>query len=262
MKLFALFATIASASGSCATCEWDSTKIKVTHLQSGYDGHKCYIEGEGFYTVCGNSKVCKAKPDAELPSTKHEVRCCSDTKHKGYIKNAQCSVWGESDIPTCIHAATWAQADAHCKKDGARLCTKDELANDCTSGSGCNHDVDMIWSSTPVTKCACECSAKQHHVVCGATNVCKNAPKVAADTEKHEVRCCSDKQHKGYIKNAQCSVWAESDIPTCIHAATWAQADAHCKKDGARLCTKDELANDCTRGSGCNHDADMIWAGN
>jgi hypothetical protein len=103
-------------------------------------------------TVCGSSHVCKKAPTAEPDQTKHEVRCCSDTKHKKYHKRNGCSVWGESlDINDirCIHAATWQEAQNHCAQDGARLCTQEELSADCTKHSGCGHDADMIWSSTP-----------------------------------------------------------------------------------------------------------------
>ena len=31
---------------------------------------------------------------------------------------------------------------------GARLCTKEELEGNCTRGTGCGHDGELIWSST------------------------------------------------------------------------------------------------------------------
>eukprot|EP01083_Nonionella_stella_P046754 125246_1 len=37
---------------------------------------------------------------------------------------------------------------AYCDDAGGRLCTSDELANDCTHATGCNYSEEMIWSST------------------------------------------------------------------------------------------------------------------
>jgi hypothetical protein len=113
------------------------------------------------YTACGGSHRCKSPPTPEHDSSLHEVRCCSDKAHKRYNKRPGCSVWGESlDINQirCIHSATWQQAYDHCAADGARLCTAEELAADCTRGSGCQHDADMIWSLTP--------AAEHHELEC------------------------------------------------------------------------------------------------
>jgi len=47
----------------------------------------------------------------------------------------------------------------------------------------------------------------------------------------------------------------------CAHKKTYAQAVDICTKAKARLCTQSELYSSCTRGPGCGHDADLIWAG-
>jgi hypothetical protein len=121
----------------------------------------------------------------------------------------------------------------------------------------------MIWSSTETTisnKPHKPFSADRHMLACGGSHVCKKDPVSADNDEKHEVRCCSDTRKGTWVKNSQCSVWGESDLPRCIHAATYQEAEAHCANNGARLCTQYELQNDCTRGSGCSHDYDMIWS--
>jgi hypothetical protein len=46
-----------------------------------------------------------------------------------------------------------------------------------------------------------------------------------------------------------------------LQDATFAEASAVCEEDGARLCTKAEIQADCTAGTGCGHDADLIWTG-
>jgi hypothetical protein len=109
---------------------------------------------------------------------------------------------------------------------------------------------------------SCNPTSTSHMVVCGSSHYCIDAPRLADDDEKHEVRCCSDVAHTGYSQNSVfgCAVWGGSEIPTCIHSATYAEAKAHCLANGARLCTQAELISDCTRGSGCSHDTDMIWS--
>lgn len=60
-----------------------------------------------------------------------------------------------------------------------------------------------------------------------------------------------------------CSVWAESRFPTmdgCQHGKTLAQAEAICAAVDARLCSVDELATDCAKGTGCGHDFGLVWA--
>jgi len=113
-----------------------------------------------------------------------------------------------------------------------------------------------------------------HVVHAGSSRI--TASQNAADTEIHAVRCCSDTPKPNWMKKStpECaSVWGESDTVAeggdwhCIggdrqgngDAATFAQAANHCAAQNARLCTPKELADDCTKGSGCGHDRDLIW---
>ena len=90
----------------------------------------------------------------------HEVRCCSQssTNPGGWNQytsgNCPSNIWGESDFSNgvgCVDSATYNEAQQICSNAGGRLCTAAELLADCTRGSGCSHDQDMIWSSTPGT---------------------------------------------------------------------------------------------------------------
>jgi len=94
---------------------------------------------------CGNDPVMNAEA-SEL----HEVRCCSDTSKAGWLKRSQCNVWAASKIGLCHAEKTYAEAKAICEGAGARLCTEKELSDNCTLGSGCGHDNEYNWSSTPV----------------------------------------------------------------------------------------------------------------
>lgn len=84
---------------------------------------------------------------------RHEVRCCSDVAKSGYTKKSGCSVWGESQFSGagCVSNANFAVANQTCAADGARLCTKQELQDSCTEGSGCGHDGSIVWSGGPCT---------------------------------------------------------------------------------------------------------------
>jgi len=49
-------------------------------------------------------------------------------------------------VVTIREAATFLEAVALCAAvDGGRLCTENELKNECTSWTGCGHDGDLIW---------------------------------------------------------------------------------------------------------------------
>ena len=102
----------------------------------------------------GRKASAKETPYCAPHSEKHEVRCCSSTAINGFTKTScrGTDLWTESDsvgFGGCQHSMTFDQADELCKSMSARLCTKDELEGDCAAGTGCLHDEDLIWSSTP-----------------------------------------------------------------------------------------------------------------
>mmetsp|Transcript_34187 Transcript_34187/g.102263 ORF Transcript_34187/g.102263 Transcript_34187/m.102263 type:complete len:586 (-) Transcript_34187:157-1914(-) len=243
-----------------------------------------------YYTACGASHfTCRGKKVAEHKDTKHEVRCCSDTHKGGWVQYGTCEVWGESNLgeSNLCYEETHAKAETICADNGARLCTAQELLDDCTRGSGCGHDEHMIWSADWVVLTAAPTFApapapstqsptvtfapspspsisavfQSKYTVCGSqAGDCKGTKtKVEEEDTNHEVRCCSDTSMSGWVKNPGCSIWVKSDLPNC-YETTYAEAESICANQNARLCTKSELLADCTRGSGCGHDNDMIWA--
>jgi hypothetical protein len=233
------------------------------------------------------------------------------------------TVWSESrfhgnaaaDADGCVHDATWETAVSICASvPGARMCTQQEMAAGCTAGTGCGHDSDMIWTSTPGTGpgvVTVTPPADCHFATCGNPNDPNCVPETCADnSEVHEVRyvlplclpsafpfshpvsitdypvsitdhaplshaqvrCCSDTESVfGHMKCPDASgltVWSASvfrgnaaaDAQGCVHDATWETAASVCASvPGARLCTQEEMAAGCTKGTGCGHDADMIW---
>ena len=81
------------------------------------------------------------------------VRCCSDTQKNGWRQNPSCSVWvtadrwGADEWGKC-KSLKWEDANTFCISQGGRLCTKNELENNCARDSGCRYDFRLVWSST------------------------------------------------------------------------------------------------------------------
>ena len=103
-------------------------------------------------------------------------------------------------------------------------------------------------------RCACNASIP--------SRACVRADR--APLARDQVRCCSPKQLDGwgYPPRDSCSVWAESAAGSwgCSADKTYAEAETICQAQGARLCTKKELEDDCTLGSGCGFDKQLVWA--
>merc|ERR1712032_1757364 len=195
--------------GGCSH-DYDLVWSKTSQGGSAKPKPQCYKLECGLYK---NSECLKKhKPFCAKPTTKHEVRCCSSKKPSGSgWKNpaGKCKVWG-SVGGACVHDATYVQAVAKCKKAGGRLCTSQELIDNCASGTGCSHDYDLVWSSTfqgsapPKPQC--------YKLECGdyKNSEClkKHKPYCAKPTTKHEVRCCSSKKLGGWKSpSGKCKVW-------------------------------------------------------
>ena len=96
-----------------------------------------------YYTVCGSTSKtadCGGENTEADVEEKHEVRCCTDsldniTGGDNWYKRSGCDVWGESHINGVCHAQkTFAEAENICSGVGARLCTKEEIENNCPRG--------------------------------------------------------------------------------------------------------------------------------
>ena len=127
----------------------------------------------------------------------------------------------------------------------------------------CYHDFDFVWSSTVYDEADDTGSPDpEHFIVCGAsTTYCGGNSLLTNNTQRHRLRCCADTSLPGWTKKSGCDVWATSEIRgTCYQYMTYDEASLVCKAHGGRLCTKDELLNDCTRGTGCNFDHFYIWS--
>ena len=112
-----------------------------------------------YEAACGrnNNPNCVEDPHCAVEEAIHEVRCCSDVFIGGWMQRGASCPWASSDAwaSGCIDGMNHGEAAAHCAAEGARLCTKAELEADCTAYTGCTHDDDLIWTSTPhATSCS------------------------------------------------------------------------------------------------------------
>merc|ERR1712038_1160512 len=215
---------------------------------------------------CGRVGSCPTEEQKLYDSSVlREVRCCSDVQLSGFTRRSGCEVYSESEFgQTCYHNKDFGEAEDICSQHGGRLCTKAELEASCTSGTGCQHDRDIIWSSTPAeptstptivpTQAPVPSAAPlQHWAVCGSVGRCSSEEEKLYDhSVLHEVRCCSDVELSGWTYKAACDVWAESKFgQTCYHNKDFWEAEDICSQHGGRLCTKAELEASCTSGTGC-----------
>jgi hypothetical protein len=159
----------ADAATAFATCNADGARVcTVAELEGactagtgcGHDGDLIWsseacTNPPGKRARCGDNILagCAANSCAD-PSEGHEVRCCSDTELPGYQQKNGCAVFAESQFLSvgegddgCVHEADFATAALTCDTDGARLCTSLEVTARCTSGTGCDNDSDLIWTS-------------------------------------------------------------------------------------------------------------------
>eukprot|EP01052_Picozoa_sp_SAG31_P026691 SAG31_NODE_2438_length_5695_cov_2.851501_2_plen_1345_part_00 len=114
------------------------------------------IGGAACYEIrCGRGEnECNEQPRCAEPLEENEVACCADSGVAGFRHVCdEYPVWGERDTHgmACNHAADYAEAREYCRAMGGRLCTADEIDAGCTQGTGCGHDADLVWTSTPGT---------------------------------------------------------------------------------------------------------------
>jgi len=162
----------------CFQEEDDDIMKQVVDTDSHNDRHDKmhYRQYQRHRVVCGrhNPRGCHEEDRWETdPQSLHEVRCCADGRPSPAVPGMKhCAkpkagwpmpiggwngvlqsdnIWGMSRIGGnedggCVHAATFLEAVELCAAiDGGRLCTENELKNECTSWTGCGHDGDLIW---------------------------------------------------------------------------------------------------------------------
>lgn len=236
---------------------------------------------DAYYIVQGNSSnVCLDDECTTRVAIEHEVRavrCCDDAFAGHYDSEwtyvESCGIWAishlfPSDVSDMCYMTTWEKADWLCDTAGGRLCSKRELEDGCTAGTGCEFDEYMVWSGdsgelTLDTPPPSDTRALTYHfaVQGSVAGLCWESPCVTEEVPNVDakgVRCCSDTEVDNWLN--RCGIWAESDVPFC-YLVDWDTANQICNEAGGRLCTKAEIENDCSAGTGCIFDQMMVWSG-
>ena len=213
------------------------------------------------YVVCGdvlNSTCSDREGGGEVivaVTEEHAVRCCSDTVLPGWIQNPGCAVWSLSEVASdseCRSRDTFAEAEFGCFETGGRLCSREEITSGCTVGSGCEHEIDLVWTS----------SVAEPPFDIGFFKVRGDGTKARVELDllaDLKIRCCSNVSIPGWLTQPQCiGVWSTS-APDCA-TGDYETAFQKCKEGGGRLCTKQEVQDGCTLKTGCNFDSFFIWS--
>eukprot|EP00730_Choanoeca_flexa_P006389 TRINITY_DN12143_c4_g6_i1.p1 TRINITY_DN12143_c4_g6~~TRINITY_DN12143_c4_g6_i1.p1 ORF type:complete len:1307 (+),score=146.15 TRINITY_DN12143_c4_g6_i1:162-4082(+) len=211
-------------------CNFDHQEVASSTL--------CDDKGPGINTFhwAQNQTFCRRFSRTNVAS----VRCCADNVPKSQavclsrscggchanmgtqlrLKNGVC---GGSDpvldgrgSSTCSNkSVTLSEAQDFCARAGARLCTLEELASGIAAATGCGHDGNYIWSSTP-----CGANGTRHWLGPGNAAdrqfversgrplkgpICGNPSDVVFLHLETAARCCSDQ-----IPDARCNVTADS----------------------------------------------------
>jgi len=241
------------------------------------------------WLVCGKGTGCIQGDDMFADAnTEHEVRCCkdgNDAATNGFEIMNGCSVGGLSEFDgICYHDKNFTDAMGLCSDVGGRLCSRNEIENKCTRGTGCMHDMDLVWTcsddghlceshsdccsnlcDTTTETCVREGEEHEKHwVICGSVDGCSEGKeRLVGVSTKHEVRCCKDGNEagNGFSFRNDCDVLAGSKFGgVCYHDMNFADAMQLCSNVGGRLCSRNEIENRCTKGTGCQHDKDLVWA--
>jgi len=128
---------------------------------------------------------------------------------------------------------------------------------------------DIKYASCLVSTMSIDSSNSSHFIVCGKQQnadeeSCSRENELVDDNHLNQVRCCSGRPLPGGKVNCASipmPIWAESPLGgVCYHDRSHKIAECLCKENGARLCTKDELLDDCAAGTGCSFDSEMVWS--
>eukprot|EP00040_Diaphanoeca_grandis_P024405 m.134048 g.134048 ORF g.134048 m.134048 type:complete len:729 (+) comp29716_c0_seq2:146-2332(+) len=281
----------------------------------------------------------------------HPFRCCSDSvsqpsgngwSQRSSGKDGGDCPWVASEkmgtgFTNCPGPKTWSEANQYCMDTGAlnRLCTLDELQNECTLGSGCSITNTQMWTSTsntvatskptpspttpsptpspipsptpspttpsptpsptlksptpspttpsptplPTTLSPTPSPTPSPGASCHYVSKGKNAlgsESCEENDNSYPFRCCSDSNSEpdgdGWVrlsgKDGGDCPWAASramgvGFDDCPGSKTWSAANQYCMDTGTsnRLCTLNDLQNECTLGTGCSITKFKMWTG-
>ena len=207
------------------------------------------------------------------------------------IANGVCSARGpnlaSSGVNMCASTQTYHSAINKCAKEGARLCSVQEIKNGAGASAGCSQYDAPVW-----TLSWCGLGNKRYVIQGNGAGELQCKSSVSAD-ERYAMRCCSDSDFAATTKapavttttsirkfnqkscatlgwlqsSANSAVCAESskgfelsdNSDKCFYAKMQPDANIHCSEMGGRLCTLDEISQGAGRNTGCNMDSWLVW---
>lgn len=129
----------------------------------------------------------------------------------------------------------------------------------CTDDNDCE-EIQGLYCEAITNTCLYH-NRNYHWVACGGgieqMNFCSgelgegNFMRLAADTEEHEIRCCTTIMVDG--------VFTCQGSTVCYEAGTYSDAETICSSRDRRVCTMDEVKSGCVAGTGCDYDLQLIW---
>ena len=132
------------------------------------------------------------------------VSRCDDLGWFNYDAFGSSEVCGESEFVTgqCSGLLDLKDARRFCQAGGARLCSLEELLDDEARETGCNYDVERVWSSTAVADPAANCSAydpaggdEEGFWTAWGSTASGTEPECRLWTDTAYVRCCAARHH-------------------------------------------------------------------
>jgi len=163
-----------------------ATALLLAALVGGVSSSSDYrwvVCGRGFDGAGGIAECAEGDFKKVHKDTKHEVRCCleSSVAVAGWSSKCISTFWNKNLIKgrsklandVCYHDSTFEEASELCKAVGGRLCSKEEIQNQCTKGTGCGHDGDHTWACTENGKSGCTVSEDCCSGHCHADGTCQ-----------------------------------------------------------------------------------------
>ena len=271
-----------------------ATSTTTTLSTTTRDRNRCCLAATAPCMACWQqisfSDYCARAPEsAGCPTSTaagFSALTCDQLKWSKRVGNVCAASSTALDVDTtsdrCYEDRNQGMATAVCERAGARLCTVEEIETAVTVGTGCGYDTAMVWTST-----WCGLGPKYFTANGGGSGErqCKRYDKA------RPVRCCADTdvtsqalrdagtstttipavarktcaelgwgaKVNGVCGEAYTGMVVSDGSDKCFNNKNFPDANAHCAKLGARLCTAAEIASGVGKSTGCSMDPQYVW---
>eukprot|EP01046_Picozoa_sp_COSAG06_P020491 COSAG06_NODE_1498_length_9264_cov_2.916094_5_plen_1484_part_00 len=260
-----------AVTGMCASsCPAGTTK----QIVAGYE--QCVYPGQSYGTAPTGGGVANVRQDAEAglgaqnPQQPYSPLTNPIQKPHGRYVSVSHVHDGPTDHSQGGSSDGWVITLCEVRVTGAREAENYGAYVSPTSGScleyqpgGPNNHPEPIQPPPPPAACASAKSCSQLHSMYGgwvertSFNTMQN---VCGESDNGLGGCGKNQCFGGIVQGGQ-DLGAGVIEPPHTDASTggWSHAHKICQDAGARLCTVEELKNEVGRGTGCQHDGEMVW---